>query len=454
MSKRFAVLKGGSDELLDHQKSLKELVAWSYELLSEEEQMLWRRVAIFPAGCVMEDAETVCDPEDDFIVDIEIEGIVDKNLASIDLTDQPRIQMLQTLREFALDQLQQEGEFDFYRNRFIDWSEEISYQRHDQLLEANDQEILANLDLEHSNLVAAIEYCQELGLPERATAIASGIWRHWFERGYLNEARRLLEPASEPSHELTPEIRARALKGLGSIARFQKDVAEADQFCNASLLIYTELNNQDGIARCLGELGAIKIGLGQLDESEALLDQAIQIRRSSTPHLSHESFLLATRGVVDHLKGDLAKAKALYQEALEIGSDEGDTDSIASALVNLGEIAQAESNNPEADRCYRESLRLFYARGKKVAVAYCTELIAGLSRMEGRPEQAALLLGFADQLRLEIASPIEPYNEERLNSELAKTREEISEESFNTSWETGHELHIDDFLAYASDSLS
>ena len=77
-----------------------------------------------------------------------------------------------------------------------------------------------------SNLVAAIEYCQELGLPERATAIASGIWRHWFERGYLNEARRLLEPASEPSHELTPEIRARALKGLGSIARFQKDVSK------------------------------------------------------------------------------------------------------------------------------------------------------------------------------------------------------------------------------------
>lgn len=448
MEKRFAVLKGGSDELLDHQKSLKELVTWSYELLTEEEQMLWRRVAIFPGGCFMDDAEIVCDPEDDFIVDIEIEGLVDKSLAMIELSDPPRVNMLQTLREFALQQLQEVGEFEFHRDRFVDWVQDLADRSHDELLKADDQDIIAILDYEYPNILGAIEYCNEQEQPERVVRIVSGVWRHWFERGRLQSERDLMAPAADEKLELEPQIRARALKALGSISRFQKDADSAQAFCEQALAIYTELEDEDGRARAIGELGAISISQSEFTRAATQLDEALSIRTEKVHDPAHESFLLATRGVVHHLQTDLENAKALYEKALAVGSELGDTDAMASALVNLGEIAEADGDFDEAYARYRESLNLFHARGKKVAIAYCTELLAGLSVKQGRADQGAMLFGFAEQLRVDIAAPIEPYNESRLNADLDATRAALTEEGFQTSWKTGAGLYVDEFLDY------
>ena len=168
--------------------------------------------------------------------------------------------------------------------------------------------------------------------------------------------------------------------------------------------------------------------------------------------LHGRSFASAARGVINHLDGDIAGARRFYEEALATGSQSGDTDSIASALVNLGEVAEAEDNYRQAYEHYTRCLELYANRGKKVAIAYCAEVIAGLSiRHLHKPSDAALLLGFADALREETESPIEPFNADRLQSDIAATRDAMFPEAFRASWDAGASLDIDELLAVIRD---
>ena len=135
-----------------------------------------------------------------------------------------------------------------------------------------------------------------------------------------------------------------------------------------------------------------------------------------------------------------------------MGSKSGDTDSIASATVNLGEVAEAEGDFEQAYAHYTRSLELFAHRGKKVAIAYCAEIIAGLSSKHlDKPSDAALFFGFAQALREDIESPIESFNAERLRADITATRSAMTPETFQASWDAGESLEIDEFLIVIKD---
>ena len=446
LRKRFSVLKGGAEDLLDHQRSLREMVLWSYELLTEEEKMLWRRMAIFTGGFTMEAAEIVCDPDDDFIVDVEVESLAEHSLATIHFGEETRVTMLETLREFALEQLEEVGEYEDVRRAFVQWVGDLADASYRPLC-AHDEARLRMLDNEHANVLAAIEHAHEAGDVGMTLRIVTGVWQHWFERGHLDEAMKWLEPAEQAGVlDNDALMKARALKGMGSILRFQKELDHARASCETALMLFRDHDDQDGCARALGELGAISISRGELDEAAGLLDQALDIREAASDH-SHESFLSATRGVVSHLKGDADDARSHYTRALEIGSEAGDTDSIASALVNMGELSQEADDAQTAQKYYGDSLALFYQRGKRVAIAYCVELIAALrARTEARYGHAAMLFGFANKLREEIHSPIEPFNEARLAQDIAFVKDALDPQSFDTSWQAGADLYLEEFL--------
>lgn len=451
LKKRFAVLKGGADELLDHQKSLRELVAWSYELLTQEQQMLWRRMAVFAGGFDMEAAEIVCDPHDEFVVDVEVETLADHSLATIAVADGARVSMLDMLREFALEQLEASGELEEAQERFVSWVVDLADTAHKELRGPSTEEVFQRLDVEHANVLAALDYCDGGGevWQNRALTIASGLWYHWFERGYMVLARRSMEAAAVEACTAEDAVRARALRGLGSIARFQKDLEAAERYCRQAMTLFTALSDRSGLAEAVGELGAVAISQNKLGMAADYLDQAIELRQSDFPYPHHLSFLLATRGVVHHLQGELDAAKSLYEESLAIGDESGDSDAIASASVNMGEIAEAEGDPAQAYHYYHRSLELFFGRGKKVAVAYCAEVLAGLSlRHFDDPAHAALLFGFAAHLRDEIATPIEPFNEQRLRDDIEAAQAALDESAFQAAWRAGQALHIEDLMAY------
>jgi len=460
MEKRFAVLKGGTDDLLDHQRSLHDLISWSYDLLTEDEQTLWRRMAVFTGGFAMEAAEQVCDPDDDFIVDIEVEGLVDKSLASLtfntieDGDEEARVGMLDTLREYALQKLDDAGESDQFKERFCDWVVELADDSCEELRGAKSDSRIAMLELEQVNLQAAIDFCRGKSDPDwnRALRIGGGVWFYWFERGMLSSSRELFEHALQEIAGVDDSVRALALRALGSVARFQNDLETAERACNKGLEIYTRMHDEAGQGNILGELGAIAQRQGDMKKATEYLDKALELFKQVPDDLHGRSFAAAARGVVNHLDGDLAGARRFYEEALATGSKSGDTDSIASALVNLGEVAEAEGDYDQAYAHYTQSLQLFAHRGKKVAIAYCAEIIAGLSsKHRDKPHDAALFFGFAEALREEIESPIEPFNTERLQADIKATENAMTPETFKASWDTGASLDIEEFLVLIKD---
>jgi non-specific serine/threonine protein kinase len=460
MEQRFAVLEGGADDLLDHQRNLRELIAWSYDLLTEDEQTLWRRMAVFTGGFAMEAAEEVCDPDDDFVVDIEVEGLVDKSLATLafkpseDGDEEARVNMLDTLREFALHKLEEVGESEQFRERFCDWVVELAENSIEQLRGAKSDSRIARLELEQINLQAAIDYCRSRPEPDwnRALRIGGGVWFYWFERGMLSTSRELFEHALQEIDGVDDPVRALALRALGSVARFQNDLETAERACIKALEIYTRLDDAAGQGNALGELGAIAERQGDMKKAADYLDKALELFERVPDDLHGRSFAAAARGVINHLDGDLPGARAFYEAALEMGSKSGDTDSIASALVNLGEVEEAEGDYDQAYSHYAKSLGLYAHRGKKVAIAYCAEIIAGLSsKHRDKPSDAAMFFGFADALRKEIESPIESFNAERLQADIKVTESAMTPDTFKGSWDAGASLDIDEFLTLIKD---
>lgn len=460
MEQRFSVLEGESDQLLDHQRSLRELISWSYDLLTEDEQTLWRRMAVFTGGFAMEAAEEVCDPDGDFIVDIEIEGLVDKSLATLtfkaseDGDEEARVNMLDTLREFALLKLEEAGESEQFREGFCNWVADLAQSSIEQLRGAKSDSRIARLELEQVNLQAAIDHC--LGKPEpdwnRALTIGGGVWFYWFERGMLSTSRQLFEHALQEIPGVDEAVRALALRALGSVARFQNDLETAERACDVALEIYARLDDAAGQGNVLGELGAIAERQGDMTKAAHCLDKALELFEQVPDDLHGRSFAAAARGVINHLDGDLAGAKAFYEAALETGSQSGDTDSISTALVNLGEVAEADGDYDRAYAHYTKSLELFAQRGKKVAIAYCAEVIAGLStKHRDKPSDAAMFFGFADALREEIESPIESFNAERLQADIEATENAMTSDTFQGSWNAGASLDIDEFLTLIKD---
>lgn len=460
MEQRFAVLQGGDDALLNHQRSLQELISWSYDLLTHDEQILWRRMAVFTGGFAIDAAEQVCDPNDDFIVDIEVEGLVDKSLANLTFNtieggdEEARVSMLDTLREFALQKLEEVGETEQFQKRFCDWVVELAEESCEELRGARSDARIARLEFEQVNLQAAINYCRGKEHPDwnRALRIGGGVWFYWFERGMLSTSRELFEHALQDIAGVEDSVRALALRALGSVGRFQNDLEIAEQACEAGLEIYSRLGDEAGLGNVLGELGAIAQRQGDMNKAVSYLDRALQLFEQVPEDLHGRSFASAARGVINHLDGDLVGARQYYESALATGSTSGDTDSIASAQVNLGEVAEAEGNYEQAYEYYTESLRLFARRGKKVAIAYCAEIIAGIStKHRDKPSDAALFFGFADALRKETESPIEPFNAERLQSDIRLTEAAMTQETFHASWSAGSSLDIDEFLLLMRD---
>ena len=460
MEQRFAVLEGEGEDLLDHQRNLRELIGWSYDLLTEDEQTLWRRMAVFTGGFAMEAAEEVCDPDDDFVVDIEVEGLVDKSLATLafkpgeDGDEEARVNMLDTLREFALQKLEEAGESEQFRERFCDWVVELAENSIEQLRGAKSDSRIARLELEQINLQAAIDYCRSMPEPDwnRALRIGGGVWFYWFERGMLSTSRELFEHALQEIDGVDDPVRALALRALGSVARFQNDLETAERACIKALEIYTRLDDAAGQGNALGELGAIAERQGDMKKAAGYLDKALELFERVPDDLHGRSFASAARGVINHLDGDLPGARAFYEAALEMGSKSGDTDSIASALVNLGEVEEAEGDYDRAYSHYAKSLGLYAHRGKKVAIAYCAEIIAGLSsKHRDKPSDAAMFFGFADALRKEIESPIESFNAERLQADIKVTESAMTPDTFKGSWDAGASLDIDEFLTLIKD---
>jgi predicted ATPase/class 3 adenylate cyclase len=462
LASRLTVLTDGPIDLPERQQTLRDAIAWSYDLLEPAEKTLFNRLGVFIGGCTREAAREVCDPANELSLDVALASLAAKSLIAFgfgahtsaakvvhvdDATDGVRFAMLDTLREFANEQLDALGEGGALRERHRAWCLALAERAEPQLRSKDATAWFERLEREHDNLRAALAGALEARIAELPLRLGGALWFFWYQHGYWTEGREWLERALQRAAGAPPALRAQALYGVADLARHQDQTEEAIAACEESLELFRAAGDQSGVARALSQLGYIHQFRGDSEAASAALAKALAVFRS-LGDLERLSFTLVGLGALAQLSGDLTSARERYEEALEIGRKLGDAGGTATALVNLGEVVQAQGDGERAAALYAESLGLYAQLGHLVAIAYCIEQIAGLDIAAGRSERAARLLGAAAALRTEVGAPIQSFNRDRYDADLASLKAALGER-FDALFNEASDLPRDEIVKLA-----
>jgi predicted ATPase/Tfp pilus assembly protein PilF len=489
---RFRLLTGGSRTLLPRQQTLRALIDWSYDLLSEPERALLRRLSVFAGGFTLNAAEAVCaggDVEEFEILDL-VTQLTDKSLVVIEEQEgEARYRLLESIREYGDEQLQQAGEGPQVRGQHRDWFLAVAEQAEPELQGPDQAEWLDRLEVEHDNLRAALATAVESGQGEIGLRLGAALWRFWTVRGHLAEGRdQLARLLALPGAQARTDDRARVLNRAGALADDQGDVAAARSLFEESLAIGRELDNSEIIARTLPNLGLLEHNQGNYDAARSLFEESLAVLRqlgdqrgiaSSLNNLGRIALqegddaaaralfvdsldirrqlgdrrgiavLLNNLGWVAHNQGDLAAARSSYEESLQIWRELGNRPHYALSLLNLGLVSHQQGERQPAIDRFQESLRLFHELGDNAGIAACLKELAAASVTRGDWERAARMFGAAEALRDSTGNPIPAANVADYEQHVAAVREGLGEEVFADSWSSGRAMAVQQAVAYA-----
>ncbi len=368
---RFRLLTGGSRTGLPHHQTLRAAMDWSYDLLSEQERTLLRRLSVFAGGFHLEAVEAVCagDGVDaDGVLDL-LANLVDKSLVMAEgLDGEIRYRLLETIRQYSLERLQESGEVAAIRGRHLDWYLGLAERAEPQLQGLDQMGWLERLEMEHDNLRAALEWTKvEASGTEVRLQLTGALHRFWAMRGYLSEGREWLEGVVEMSTGASP-VRARAIYGAGDLAFNQGDYGRAETLCAESLRLYRELDDKVGIALSLNVLALLNRMQGDYARAAALLEESLTLCRGLGRRwiLAETLYIL---GLTVRRQGDYARAKALLEESLTLWRQTGDKWGLARSLGSLGVVARLQGDYERARALHEESLTLSKELGHKSELA-------------------------------------------------------------------------------------
>ena len=456
LDRGLGLLTGGARDLPERQRTLHDTVAWSYDLLDDNEGRLFMRLAVFVGDFSLEAAEATCGPDEggDFLDTLA--SLVDNSLlvsraetAANGEDDEPRFAMLETIREYAAERLESSGE-----TKEIHRAHAVYYLA---LAEATQPESAASpqsewwwtrLEKEHDNLRAALRWAIQNGERDTAARFALALWRFWSAR-HLGEGFRWLEAVltmgGTVGAETERQARRRAFLLLiaGILATRHGDYDRAVALDEASLTIYRDLGHKKSTHGPLRELGTVAYHRGDYARAVHLGEQALAVAREFG---NASGSALAVCNLADALRarGDLEGARTLLQESLSSLRRGEQTLPVINALVNtltrLGSIQCETGDYARARECHVESLRLMWQYvGRAYETTACLEGLARVAAMQDQPERAAWLLGAAAALRDETRIPLTPIARADHDHALEAAYEALGEDAFETAWTAGNE---------------
>ena len=460
---RLPLLTGGAQDLPARLQTLRATLDWSHDLLGEDEQRLFRRLAVFAGGFTLEAVERVAgggsrvagnevvspatlDPRPETL-DL-VTALVDKSLLRV-LDGGDRFGMLETMREYGLGRLAAAGEEAEARDRHAAWCLALAERAESKLTGPERGQWLARLDLEHDNLRAALDWVLERRDAETALRLGGALWRFWEARGQHGEGRRWLERALADEDGSSPAARAKARRVAGALAWRQSDYGRAEELLKAALDLFRGAGDETGVTDSLGALALVAHERGDSSRAAALYEDALALFRSLGDRAGMGR-TLNNLGALEAERGDLGRAAALLDEALALRGALGDRHGAAHSLANLGYVAYAQGDYERAMAFYDEALALWREVGTKVNLAESLENFALIAAMTGEPERAARLLGAAEALRVQIGVPVPPNDrDDSYGPSVAAARAQMTEADFEAAWEAGRALSLDDAIAYA-----
>lgn len=383
LERSLDLLTSGARDLPERQRTLRGAIAWSWDLLTEDQRRLFARFGIFANGARLEQAEVVGGSDLDLDVLEGLSELVDQSLIrqSEEPDGESRFWLLATIREYALERLAESGEDEAVRRRHAEAYADLAELAEPELTGIRQGEWLARLDREHDNLRAAIEWATERGEAALALRLVSAPWRFWQFRGHLREAaqRQAKALAMPGASGADPRVRYRALEAAGGIQYWLGDYRTAFRFYDESLAVARTLGDRALVAQALynraftGE-GDDPFQLMRTEGREAA-EEALAIWRELGDRAGVGRALWAL-GNADGFAEELDRAEAEYREALEIFRELGDRYYLGWSTFELGNIATRRERWAEAVPFFAESLEVFMGAED---VSGATVLLTGLA---------------------------------------------------------------------------
>lgn len=470
LDRRLSLLTGGPADRPSHQQTLRGTIAWSYDLLKPDERLLLRRLAVFVGGCSLDAIErvvhgpvgaTASGPEaspagHSFSTLDAVTALVEQSLLQLnDTGDEPRLTMLETIREYASEQLEAADEAGTIRRRHAEYFLALAEAAEPRLLGPEQRLWLGRLDVEHDNIRAALAWSQgetpalrddagtAIAPAELGLRLAGALAWFWYIRCHLSEGRRWLEPLLAATAPMPPAVRGRGLVTLGRLLQAQSDLARSSVLFEEAIVLFRQLDDRWwtafaigargqnamaesdftraealsaeslagfdafdepwGIGWSMGNLGRVAQAQGQHERAQRLLTQSLDFKRQAGDPFAL-GLALAFQGRATLAQGDLGPAREMLKEAVRRCQEVGYPRGVGAATYYLGGIAWAEGRHEEAAALYALSLQVQRGEGFRSGIAQCLEGLASASVQRALAAPTAAPAGSSRQADLLLAA--------------------------------------------------
>jgi predicted ATPase len=439
LEQRLPLLTGGPSDAPARQRTMRETLDWSYELLSAEERRLFARLSVFAGGFSLEAAEAVCEASFSTLA-----SLVEKSLVQ---ADDERFSLLGVIREYAGDHLAGSSDEPTVRQRHADFVLDLAREAEEGLRGAGERVWIERLAEEQDNIRAALTWLEQTRQTEAQLELVGCIWVFWYVRGGWREGRRWVEHALAREGRQTL-ARAKALSAAWGFAQPLGDSAAARAYAAESLALFRAHGDRAGTARALSHLATGATEMGDYAEAERFFEEAIREARAAGDR--------RTLALVTGNLGDLAMREEDYRRAVslseqtvaqlrELGLDEP----LDWALCNLALSLLLCDRGEEAAAAAKESLAIAHRIGDVVVLVYDIVLLAALASRRGEAESGARLLGSAEALREQVGLNLTGLERDLQTKTLAEVRRVLSPETLDAAFAEGQAMGIEAAVAAA-----
>jgi predicted ATPase/class 3 adenylate cyclase/Tfp pilus assembly protein PilF len=446
LENRFALLTGGKRTSLPRQKTLRAMIDWSFDLLSENERILWRRLSVFSGGWTLEVAEQICSDEliDQYdILDLANE-LAEKSVISFS-GQSGKFRMLETIRQYGAEKLKEANEtyefcqrhFNYYLNLCEGSLSELSGPRSKYWMDIFEED--------YPNIQNALRWAVEKKLMEEGNRLAYTLGKFWEVRGHIYEGKSWLDKLLNNTDNIPLHVIANSKRLAGVFATILGDNNEASRVLKEALAIFRDTNNKDGISQSLNVLGMVSFDLGDYSESKKYLTESLALKREGgtkiglCSSLNSLGLLLKQEGdygnalkyyeealeLAEELKdemylgilynniaevfdymGDFEKSKEYFEKGIEIDRAFGNKSGICVSLYNIAQLAVKNNDFIAAEKFYAESVELAKEIGFKMAIVYSLVGLGNMALEKGDTVKA-------NEIYVEILRDMRGYSDQR-----------------------------------------
>ncbi len=401
LRQHLPALAEGPRNVPDRQRTLRGAIDWSVRLLDRGTQALFARLAVFEGGCTLDAAAAVCNPGDELVLDTfdGLASLVDHSLLRrLDAAGTSRFRMLETIHEYGRDALEADGDLDQIAARHFAFYRDLAQTAEtDRYFLRDDQQYwLDRFEQDHDNIRAALRWALETQAAEDGLRLAAAIWRFWLQRGYIREARPILEALLAMEPDRVSLARSKGYSAVGGIYYWQSDIDATERAYDAALDLARKLGDLEREAEAVYDWAYLPILRGDVRESIRRFEaSAAFAARVNRPDLLAQS--QSSLGIMLARDEQLEPALATLELALEQGR-KGDRFQLEWTLAQLAQVEWLVGRHRESREHSLESLRLNAQAGNLPGLQANLASIAALESREGRHVEAARLLGISATL--------------------------------------------------------